>query len=133
MFVSGFQHFKDIVDTHIKPKKTMYIGDKVSDNFIKFFGKPDYFIETPSTNSYQTIEEWYPNVLKNISNVDVAFLCSGFSSRVLSKRIWELNEKVTCLDMGSFVSALNLDFNRFWFRGGVAEAFKTSLGVLHSE
>ena len=77
----------------------------------------DYFVETPSKNSYATIDSWYPQIEENIKNVDIIFLCSGFSSRVLSKRIWKLKQNVVSLDLGSFISALDNDFNRFWFSG----------------
>ena len=116
-FVNEIDYFKKVIDEHIKDKKTMYVGDEVSSNFEKVFGKTDYFVETSSTNSYATIDSWYPKIEKNIDDVDIIFLCSGFSSRILSKRIWNLGKNVVSLDLGSFISALKLDFNRMWFSG----------------
>jgi dimeric dUTPase (all-alpha-NTP-PPase superfamily) len=116
-FARNFEFFKEEVDKHIKPLRKMYIGDKISENFIKVFGDIEKFVETPSQNSYETIDDWYVKVLKDIDEVDVIFLCSGFSSRVLSKRIWKLNKNVVCLDLGSFISGLEFNFNRFWFSG----------------
>tara|TARA_Y100000361_G_C11158944_1_gene345903 strand:+ start:1239 stop:2018 length:780 start_codon:yes stop_codon:yes gene_type:complete len=116
-FVNEIDYFKKMINQHIKNKKTMYVGDEVSSNFEKVFGEVDYFVKTPSKNSYATIDSWYSEIEKNIDNVDVIFLCSGFSSRVLSKRIWNLQKNVVSLDLGSFISALKLDFNRMWFSG----------------
>tara|TARA_Y100000592_G_C5459930_1_gene313440 strand:- start:276 stop:1067 length:792 start_codon:yes stop_codon:yes gene_type:complete len=114
-FVYNFNFFKNQIDEHIKPLKKMYVGDNISTNFIKVFGDVEKFVKTPSQNSYETIEDWYPEVVKHIDEVDIIFLCTGFSSRVLSKRIWNLKKEKISLDLGSFISALDNDFNRFWF------------------
>ena len=120
VFVHAFKHqislVKNLINTHIKNKRTMYIGDAVSENFEKLFGRVDVHVRTPETNSYATIDEWWQHVEASIDDVDIVFLCSGFSSRIISKRIWELDKDIICLDLGSIVSAIRGQLNRVWFQ-----------------
>ena len=72
------------------------------------------FVETPGNNSYSSINEWWPEVEKNAHDVDVILPCSGMSSRVINKRLWNMGVNVKNLDIGSVVDAIDGKNTRRW-------------------
>jgi len=88
---------------------TMLVGGYNHEHLSRVYGKIDIFIETPQTNSYKTIDRWYPLVLDNIHKVGKVVLMTGFSSRVVAKRLW--GKGITVIDVGSLSDMLVLDTN----------------------
>lgn len=115
-FAHSFNEFKEMVNNYIKPKRIMYVGGYYSDELKNLFGECKYIIETPKENSYSNIEEWYPELLEKSKNVDIVLLATGFSSRVVAKRLWKDNKKLQVLDLGSIVDGLRKDYNRVWLQ-----------------
>jgi len=101
------RHF---ITKYIEDQPKMFIGCCSHENMEKFFGKIDIYIETPSTNSYGTIDEWWPEIEQNYKNIKVVLACTGQASRVIAKRLWNLDADVHCLDFGSIVDPID---NRF--------------------
>ena len=44
--------------------------------------------------------------------MDVVLLATGFSSRVVAKRLWNDNRNLQVLDLGSIVDGLRKNYNR---------------------
>ena len=83
--------------------KKVWINQFWHDNVETILGNIEHHIQTPSTNSYKNIDEWYPQLLEVIDDVDVIILATGFSSRVLASRLWDLGINKIVLDIGSVV------------------------------
>tara|TARA_R110000737_G_scaffold96175_1_gene130204 strand:+ start:1043 stop:1843 length:801 start_codon:yes stop_codon:yes gene_type:complete len=83
--------------------KKVWVNQFWHDNVETILGNIEHHIQTPSTNSYENIDEWYPELLKVIDDVDVIILATGFSSRVLASRLWDLGINKIVLDIGSVV------------------------------
>tara|TARA_R110000744_G_scaffold15988_5_gene44266 strand:+ start:2320 stop:3120 length:801 start_codon:yes stop_codon:yes gene_type:complete len=83
--------------------KKVWINQLWHDNIETILGNIEHHIQTPSTNSYKNIDEWYPQLLEVIDDVDVIILATGFSSRVLASRLWDLGINKIVLDIGSVV------------------------------
>ena len=115
-FVHNFPQFKSLVDSYIKPKNTMYVSGFRSKEIDNLFGVPKYFVETPKQNSYENIDEWYENILYFIDDTDIVLLGTGFSSRVIAKRLWNDCRDVVVLDLGSIIDGLRKNYNRLWLQ-----------------
>ena len=87
----------------IQGYKKVWVNQFWHDNVETILGNIEHHIQTPSTNSYENIDEWYPELLKVINDVDVIILATGFSSRVLASRLWDLGINKIVLDIGSVV------------------------------
>jgi len=83
--------------------KKVWVNQFWHDNIETILGNIEHHIQTPSTNSYENIDEWYPELLEVIDEVDVIILATGFSSRVLASRLWDLGINKIVLDIGSVV------------------------------
>ncbi len=105
------------LDKYIRPKKKMFIGSVSERSIVKLFGNVDYYVQVPRKNAYATMDSWWPEVLKNIDNVELVLPAAGMATRVISKRLWELNKSVHCIDLGSIVDAVS-DFppSRKWIK-----------------
>ena len=108
--------FKQMIEKFIKPKKVMYVSGYYPDEFKNLFGEVDCFIETPKQNSYESIDEWYPKLLEKSFDMDVVLLATGFSSRVVTKRLWNDNRNLQVLDLGSIIDGLRNNYNRLWLQ-----------------
>ena len=84
-------------------KKKLWINQLWHDNVETILGNIVHHVQTPSTNSYADIDNWYPEILKVIDDVEVIILASGFSSRVLANRLWKAGINKIVLDIGSVV------------------------------
>jgi len=107
---------KALLDEIIRPKKKMFIGNIPNESIEKLIGKVDYHIETPFKDAYSTIDEWWPEVEKNLQNVDMVIPAAGMASRAINKRIWNLNVNVQSFDIGSVVDAVDSRKSRKWIK-----------------
>lgn len=77
-----------------------------------YFGEKYDFIECPSRNSYDKIDEIENNLIKHINKnteYKIIIMCCGVTSRCLIKRIWEntnINSNYFLLDFGSIIDGL---------------------------
>ncbi len=105
------------LDLYIRPRKKMFIGSVPEPEVRKLFGEIHHYIEIPRKNSYATIDKWWPEVLGNIDSVEVVLPAAGMATRVISKRLWELDKEVHCIDLGSIVDAVSsYPASRSWIR-----------------
>jgi hypothetical protein len=95
------------LDRFVRPKRKMFIGSVPVEDIQKLYGKIDYYIEVPRRNAYSTIEKWWPEILGNIDSVEVVLPAAGMATRVITKRLWQLNKDVHCLDFGSVIDAVS--------------------------
>jgi hypothetical protein len=105
------------LDRYIRPKKKLFIGSVPRDEVSKLMGDVDRYVEVPRRNSYGLIDKWWPRVLENLDDVELVLPAAGMASRVISKRLWELNKEVHCIDLGSIVDAASsFPASRKWIR-----------------
>tara|TARA_R110002020_G_scaffold441912_1_gene652953 strand:- start:454 stop:1257 length:804 start_codon:yes stop_codon:yes gene_type:complete len=90
-------------------KKKLWINQFWHKNIETILGNIEHHVQTPSTDSYSNIDEWYPEILELVDDVDVIILASGFSSRVLASRLWDLGINKIVLDIGSVVDMFIAD------------------------
>ena len=95
------------LDKFVRSKKKMFIGSVPSEDIQKLFGKIDYYVQVPRRNAYSTIDNWWPEILKNIDSVEVVLPAAGMATRVIAKRLWDLNKEVHFLDFGSVIDAVS--------------------------
>lgn len=95
----------------------MFIGSVPQPEVERLVGEIDYYIPIPRKNAYGFIHEWWPEILKHINEVELVLPAAGHASRVISKRLWELNKQVHCIDLGSIVDAVSsFPPSRKWIR-----------------
>lgn len=101
---------------YVYGKTKMFVGGSSKQDSEKLYGKIDYYIQTPFKHAYDTIDAWWPEVKKNMYNVDLIILSVGAVSNVAAKRLW--NENVTCnvIDFGSMIDAVSNKNSRAWIR-----------------
>jgi len=87
----------------IHDKKKVWVNQFWHENVETILGNIEHHVQTPSINSYETVDEWYPDLLNVIDDVEVIILASGFSSRVLASRLWNAGINKIVLDIGSVV------------------------------
>lgn len=68
--------------------------------------KINEFVETPSEQAYNTIDEWYPEVVKMAEKVDVILISLSMTANVVQKRLWRDKVKVGTIDFGSVANAI---------------------------
>jgi hypothetical protein len=101
------KEMSQFLDRFVRPKKKMFIGSVPVEDIQELYGKIDYYIEVPRRNAYSTIDNWWPEILTNIDSVEVVLPAAGMATRVVAKRLWELNKEVHCLDFGSVIDAVS--------------------------
>jgi len=80
---------------------------KTSTLFVSSYNSPALMygdithVKVTHINCYSNIDMWYPEVLRNIPNVDKVVLSCGFCGRVIAKRLWKLGVRIPVLDVGS--------------------------------
>ena len=84
----------------MRKTNTMLVGGYNHKNLSKIYGDIDVFIKTPQFNSYKTIDTWYPQILESAHKVGKIVLMTGFSSRVVAKRLFN-DKPITAIDVGS--------------------------------
>ncbi len=95
------------LDQFIRSRKKMFIGSVPLEDIQKLYGKIDCYVQLPRKNAYSTIDTWWPEILRNIDSVEVVLPAAGMATRVIAKRLWDLNKEVHCLDLGSIVDAVS--------------------------
>ncbi|MDN4164863.1 hypothetical protein QWY31_05080 [Cytophagales bacterium LB-30] len=104
------------LNDHVRNKKKMYIGTIPKEQAERLLGKIDYHIATPARDSYYTIDEWWPKVLENIHQVELVIPATGMATRVINKRLWEMDIPLQSIDIGSIVDVLDGRNTRKWIR-----------------
>ena len=90
----------------IRPKKKLFIGSVDKFQIEQLVGNIDYYVKIPERDAYYSIDEWWPEVLKYIDDVDVVLPTAGMAGRVINKRLWKLNKNVHSIELGSMVDAV---------------------------
>ena len=99
-FIEDIGKFKEFAKAMCKTT-TMLVSGYNHPNLDKAYGKIKYHVKTPQINSCSTMDVWYKEILENLDKVDKVVLSTGFSSRVVAKRLWDLDKKITVIDVGS--------------------------------
>ena len=123
------QQLKEFIAENIAPKKKMFIGCRERNLVEGIFGKLDYYIKTPEYNSYSKIDDWWPDVEKNIKNVDLVLPFSGQAGRVVNKRLWKMGCQVQSIDMGSWIDPFVGVTNRTWTRLAINHIRKNRMNI----
>jgi len=106
----------NMLDELIRPKKKMFIGNIPKESIERLIGPVDYHVETPFKNAYFSIEEWWPNVEKNLRDVEIVIPAVGLTGRAVNKRIWQSGVEVQSFDIGSVVDAVDQRKSRKWIK-----------------
>jgi len=115
------------INKYIKPKKKMFIGGNDKKAMESLYGKIDYYIKTPREQAYYSINEWWPQVLKNIWKCEVVLPSCGHASNVICKRIWKIGANLHCLDIGSINDVLEGNVTRGWVEKMGVKTIKRNL------
>lgn len=110
------QEVNTFLDEFIRPKRKMYIGSIPKERIEKIIGPVTHYIETPAKNSYAAIGAWWPQVIKNIQDVELVVPATGMATRVVNKRLWQLQADVQSFDIGSLVDIADGRQTRKWIR-----------------
>lgn len=106
----------NFLDKYIRPKKKMFIGSVNKEKIEKLVGKIDYYVHVPERDAYYSMNEWYPEILKYIDDVDLCLPAAGMAGRVINKRLWKLGKSMHCIDLGSVIDAAVDSETRTWIR-----------------
>jgi len=101
---------------YIKPAKKMFIGCVDKEVAETLFGKIDIYVRTAPYNSYKDIDSWYLQVLDGMHDVDLILPCTGISTRVVQKRIYEAGFKGSSIDFGSIIDSFAGFPTRKWIK-----------------
>jgi hypothetical protein len=105
------------LDKYIRPKRKMFIGSIPELEMRRLFSEIEYYIPIPAQNAYASMDSWWPEVLKHIDDVDLVIPAAGVATRVISKRLWELDKEVVVIDFGSIVDGVSsLPSTRKWLK-----------------
>jgi len=117
------------IDKHIRPKTKMFIGSNDKSAMELLYGKIDYYIQIPEIDAYYSINEWWPDVGANARKCKVVLPSVGIASAVVQKRLWELDIKTHCIDIGSINDAIEGKESRGWIKRTGVEKLKRNLDV----
>ncbi len=106
----------DFFNKYVRPKKKMFIGSTNQNTAEKLYGKIDYYIKVPPKSAYSSIDEWWPNVINNCSDVEIVIVSAGAATKVVAKRLWEKNLNIQLFDFGSIIDAVDGKVTRTWIR-----------------
>jgi len=122
VFPNYYSVFKPVemnrfLDKYIRPQKKMFIGSVPEPEIRKLLGDIQYYVQIPRKNAYATMDTWWPEILKNLDSVDLVLPAAGMATRVISKRLWNLDKEVHCIDLGSIVDAVSsFTASRKWIK-----------------
>ena len=97
---------RDFINNYVRPQSKMFVGGCDRSAMEHFFGKIKVYVETPATNSYASIDNWWGKIKSTHKDVNVIVLAAGYSSRVIAKRLWNIRANVHCIDIGSIVDPI---------------------------
>jgi len=107
---------KVFLDENIRGKTKMFIGSTDKETAEKLYGDIKYYVNIPVKNAYETIDDWWPAIKKNASNVDLIIPSAGSTSNVIALRLWNMNISCKVIDFGSIVDAVEYKVSRTWIR-----------------
>lgn len=88
----------------LKKYKVAFVGGKHLTEVMRYgFNE---FIEIPSEQAYDTIDEWYPEVKEAAKRNEVMLICAAMTANVIQKRLWEDRIKIGTIDLGSVANAI---------------------------
>jgi len=106
----------DFFETYIRPKKKMFIGCTEKKTAEKLYGPIHNYIQIPQRHAYDNIDTWWPKVLHGINNVELVLPSAGAASNVVAKRLWQLDNPIHLLDIGSIIDAIDEKKSRTWIK-----------------
>ena len=104
------------LDTYVRPRKKMFIGSTPQETVEKLYGPIDVYVNIPARHAYDSIEEWWPAIRDQASQVELVIPSAGAASNIISKRLWNMDARVQLIDIGSIVDALEEKRSRIWIR-----------------
>lgn len=104
------------LDEFIRGKRILFIGATQPKIIEKVLGTGVLHVETPIKNAYHSIDEWWPQVVENIDKVDIVIPSAGMASRVINKRLWNVEANVHSIDIGSIFDAVSGKKTRTWIQ-----------------
>lgn len=107
---------KGFLDGFVRKEKKMFIGSTDKLTAEKLYGRIDFHVQIPERNAYESIAEWWPEVVKNVGKVDLVIPSAGSTSNVISLRLWHMGVPCKVIDFGSIVDAVALKTSRSWIR-----------------
>lgn len=108
--------FNQFIQKHVVGKSKMYIGCLPKETIEKIYGPIDYHVLTPAKNAYSSIANWWPEVEKNIDKTQVVLPAAGSATKVINKRLWNMNAQVNSFDIGSVIDAIDGWQSRKWIK-----------------
>lgn len=66
----------------------------------------DEFVEIPSEQAYDTIDEWFPKVRAAAKRNDIMLISASMTANVIQKRLWKIRTKIGTIDLGSVANAI---------------------------
>ncbi len=106
----------EFFDEFFRGKKIMFIGGLKVDAVEKVLGQNILHIKTPLRDAYSSIEQWWPEVINKIDDVDIVIPSAGMASRVINKRLWMLENDTRSIDIGSIFDAVAGLKSRTWIQ-----------------
>jgi len=95
----------------LQSKKVIFVGgEHLHNEIIQKVFNVNQFIETFSSQAYEKIDKWYPQIPKN----GVILLAVGRSSGAVQKRLWNEKCKTVTFDIGSLADWLSGIRSRTW-------------------
>ncbi len=89
----------------MRNSKVAFVGGRHLIPMKRLFRISD-FVVTPEVQSYDSINEWYPNLETVARRNDVVLLAIGPTTKVAIARLWSQNINCGLIDLGSVASAL---------------------------
>ncbi len=110
------KEFNNFFDLHIRPKRKLLVGGIPSEIACKLYGLIDEYIETPMSDAYRSVDTWWPEVERLVNKVDLVIPSAGAASKVINKRLWNLDAEVNSLDIGSLIDGIDGRGTRKWIK-----------------
>lgn len=112
------EQFKTFLNLYVRPKVKLYVGSVEPYHVSKITGNVDFHVKTPDTGSYESINEWYPEVIKILENnhIELVIPSTGQASRILSKRLFKEGYILHSIDFGSVFDAVAGKDTRTWIK-----------------
>lgn len=108
--------FAELFDTYIRPRKKLFVGGVSKSVAEQLFGPIDEYVQTPLRNAYGRMEEWYPQVIRKLDNVDLVLPTAGAAGKIMNKRLWELGFDRNSLDIGALIDWVDGRRTRKWIK-----------------
>ena len=106
----------DFFEEYIRPKRKMFVGCTPIEIVEKLYGKTDFYVNVPPKHAYNSMDEWWPEIVSNINDVELLIPSAGAATNVINKRLWEMDQEIHSMDIGSIIDAVDLTISRTWIR-----------------